>query len=39
MSGGFVDVEIEADHQIQARDGCLQLLTVGHRQHRIARDW
>ena len=34
---GLVDVQIDADHQLQSAQSRLQFVAVGHRQHRVAR--
>ena len=38
MTRGFVDVQVDADHEFQAFQRLLQLTPVGRRQHRITRN-
>ena len=36
MAGGFIDVKIDADHEIQATERTIQLVAIWARQHRVA---
>lgn len=37
MARGFVDVEVDRQHELELRQRCRQLLAVGRREHRISR--
>ena len=36
VAGGFIYIEIDAEHELQPVQGLLQLATVGSGQHRVA---